>query len=113
MALSNSQTRCLGCSDLSPMAPACPKRNDCARCADIAGRDSYAGNPVLLDVQMHLCSDPELSQFIGVEVGWHERNFGAQPDISQSCERSCRSIQHPKGGKATSDPASCDGVDAC
>ena len=103
MALSNSQTRCLGRSDLSPMAPACPKRHDCARCADIAGRDSYAPNPVLPDVQMHLCSDPELSQFVPVEVVGHERNFVAVPDMAEPCKRRCESSQHPKGGMLTSD----------
>lgn len=67
MALSETQSRCVGRSSMHPDAPVCPKREGCERYADVLRKDLGHRWPIHISVTMHLCSDPELSMFIPAE----------------------------------------------
>ena len=86
MALSETQSRCVGRTDLSPEGPVCPKRETCQRYTDLRDRGGDYAWPKHISVFTHVCSDPELSQFIAVEVVGHERNSAAAPDMGESLE---------------------------
>ena len=84
MALSETQSRCVGRTDLSPEGPVCPKRETCQRYTDLRDRGGDYAWPKHISVFTHVCSDPELSQFVPVEVVGHERNSAAAPDMGES-----------------------------
>ena len=84
MALSETQSRCVGRTDLSPEGPVCPKRETCQRYTDLRDRGGDYAWPKHISVFTHVCSDPELSQFIAVEVVGHERNSAPAPDMGES-----------------------------
>lgn len=65
--LRDDQSRCVGRSDLSPDSITCPKRETCARYTDLRDRGSDYAWPKHISVYTHVCSDPELSQFVAAE----------------------------------------------
>ena len=87
MALSETQSRCVGRTDLSPEGPVCPKRETCQRYTDLRDRGGDYAWPKHISVFTHVCSDPELSQFIAVEVVGHERNVAPKADICEPLDR--------------------------